>query len=224
MLQSKVQSKRDIYSFCPIAIRIRTSFEGFGPADYAACFDASGYDFVRGSTSSIDNFSRPYPASTMNVLTPHADPQAGFIVLEHESGPEIFVFIRDAIHAAGDPAASVATWLGLEVAKKIVGMGVELALKPLVERLKKWFAERSRSKQLRHDPEYHGNGLSWIEIRSGDKGVLRIAPDDFDVAELACVLQHFQRVKTLDVLRATCFQGKEVEYFSTIDMAAPHAA
>jgi hypothetical protein len=147
-------------------------------------------------TKDVEAFRTKYPLSVGFCLELPVEGDTGeelgvrLVVLGHETGPEFFLPLQiDPVVLTAATAA--ATWVGLKVAD----MFFERVVTPHMERM----LQALRAKV------YGGHRIMHVEVRTADKGVLKLPFSDFELSQLRCVMSNFDKVKTLDELIDRCF-------------------
>jgi hypothetical protein len=113
------------------------------------------------------------------------------ILLGHESGPEWFLSFDSEIVLG---ALTVVNFAG----KKMIDQLVE----PMVASIKE-----STHKALIES----GNleiPISYVEVRTKSKGVMRILYDDFDPPQLSCLVKNFDSINHISEVNHSCFNGQ----------------
>lgn len=210
-LETALRTKRDIYRICPLALRFRIQTPSLVTEDYDRFFRDAGYAARRTLPHAIENLHAEHPRSTLDLIEAQTrEGVASFILLEHEDGPELFVpAIVEQVAAYRPWIEAASAWVGLEVAKKLAGKSVDAALTGVVATLKEWFSSKPRY------PLLH------IDIRTEDKGVIRVPASEFDAAQIDCVRRNFESVADASGLLARCFEGTAARSFPSIRDASP---
>jgi hypothetical protein len=114
------------------------------------------------------------------------------VLLEHETGPEFFLF---AVAACG--------WLGGKVLEKISDITLERLFSNFIRAIREHWPEQA----IRWD----GNPFAYVEIRTLEKGVMRITFDAFNPTQLTCMIRNFSNINHLSEANESCFGGMLVE-------------
>jgi hypothetical protein len=206
-LQTAIKSKRDLYAFCPVAVRFRLEHPWL-TGKYEHLFGELG-SYQRGRPYDIEHFYPGNPPSTLGVLTAKSGKEVtAYIVLEHENGPELYVLASQLIEYVGSLSPTiqvVSAWVGVEIAKKLLGKSVDAGLNWVVD----WIKARFKNVP---DETGRDNKLLEIEIRTENKGVIQIPADQFRYEHLECVGRNFEKIQSLAELQETCFKGVPVRF------------
>ena len=115
-----------------------------------------------------------------------------FILLEHESGPEFFMALDPAVQTAGAFAASYAA-----------GKLLDLLISPAMSAIKDAMKNRWPGFMVMHK-----NPIKYVEIRTLEKGRMRIKFDDFNPTQLTCLVRGFSDLEHISESNEKCFGGK----------------
>lgn len=144
----------------------------------------------------VANYRTEYPISTGFFVEMEVRGDTGqiigtqFILLKHETGWEFFI----------PSAVTLATLLGTKVAEEVAGKAIDLALEQLAKFMKEEWLKLIRG----------GVRIDHVEIRTENKGVMRIPFSQFDPQQVECLLEKFPTVSHLRECNAECFGGKLV--------------
>ena len=196
-------SKKAIYQHHQIALKFVLDIpedEHMPLRDYDAVLAALKEDTgakVQEFSGSVKNFDFKYPLSVgLFVEVPvqgNTGKTIGFriVMLEHESGPEIFIPITQAA------AIAAGAWIGAKVGNKVFDVLLDEALSKLREFLtKRWRALCPRKYDIDH-----------VEIRTEAKGVMRLPFSQFQVSQLTCLVNRFSSISHLSDCNEECFSG-----------------
>lgn len=190
-------SKDAIYKDYQIAVRFvlegsihPSRYDGFPEIARAERLKVERY------ATNVEAFRTTHPLSAGFFLELPVEGDTGeelgvrLVVLGHETGPEFFLPLQI------DPvvltvATATATWAGLKVAD----MFFERVLAPHMEKMLQALKVRV----------YGGLRIKHVEIRTAEKGVLKLPFSDFEPKQLRCVMANFDRAKTLEELIDLCF-------------------
>lgn len=125
-----------------------------------------------------------------------------YVLLGHETGPEIFVAAGHLLDVIYTAAVSHP-----EVLKLGVNKALEVLLVSAVEPLIKALVEKA-SARLREPT------LIFVEIRSAAKGILRMPAAQFTLDRFICVLQQFPSIADLSGALGLCFGNAELVAFT----------
>jgi hypothetical protein len=179
--------------------------------DYERLFEA----FARDDRAKLTQFSRAvanyrthYPISAGFFVEIQVKGDTGqeigtrLILLEHETGWEFFIPV----------ASALAAWLGPKVAEKVAGAALDAAVKQLTAFMKEQWSGLIRG----------GVRIDHVEVRTENKGVMRIPFSQFDVRQIKCLIKSFPTISHLSECNAECFGGMLVE--PSAKSAAPQAS
>jgi hypothetical protein len=145
----------------------------------------------------IANYKTKYPISTGFFVDVPVKGDTGeeigarFILLEHETGWEFFIPL----------ASALAAWLGPKVAEKVAGAALDAAIKQLIVFMKEEWPKLIRG----------GTRIDHVEIRTENKGVMRLPFAEFDVSQIKCLMGTFPVIAHLSECNTKCFGGMLVE-------------
>jgi hypothetical protein len=193
-------SKDEIYKDFPIALK----FELEHPVhvrDYEELFGVFARDYrarVEEFSRTVANFRGKYPISVGFFVEIPVQGDTGknigahFVLLEHETGWEYFIPVS--------AASGLAAWLVPKIAEKVAGKALDQALATLVSFMKeKW-------------PDFIRGGvrIDHVEIRTENKGVMRVRFSEFNVERLRCLIQSFPSISHLRECNHKCFKDSLV--------------
>jgi hypothetical protein len=193
-------SKNEIYKDYAIALKFFLQYR-VNPRYYDDLYKTLAHDYrakVIKFSSSVKNFRTKYPISAgffveIPVRGDTGKEEIGtrFVLLEHETGWEVFIPI-------------VSTIIGYTFAK----FGEKILDKVLEQFLNKLqtFFKITWGKFIRG-----GVKIDYVEIRTKNKGVMRIPFYDFDVKQVFCLIKKFKSIKHLWQCNDECFNGKLVD-------------
>ena len=191
-------SKDAIYKDFAIALKF-----GLERPIHPSCYDELFKAFARDCRARISqfpcdvgNYQKQYPVSTGFFVKVPAKGDTGqdlgvqFILLEHETGWEIFIpyLIR------------FIAWLGSKVADDLAEDAINAAMKQVLAFMK------TRWLELIHG----GVRIDHVEIRTENKGVMRIRFSKFQIDQVSCLLRNFYRISHLRDCNGQCFNGNLV--------------
>jgi len=197
------KSKNEIYKDYQIAIKFEIESKGskwLKKSHYQELYDNLTIDHrvtLDKITGSIENYNSQYPLSTGLFVEIPEKTENGveigvrFLILEHESGIETFIMLAVA-GAAGSMFSSVAKKVGEEIYKKAIEKSVDKLFSFL------------KSKWNNILPSYK---IAFVEIRTENKGVMRVKFDDFKVEQIECLIKNFETIEHLSDVNQSCFDG-----------------
>jgi hypothetical protein len=118
-----------------------------------------------------------------------------FVLLEHETGLEIFIPIVITAAASG-AAYAIGKKVAEKVADKALDKALDLSINKFSSFMKKHWAKIMKGK------------IEYVEIRTLNKGNMRIAFADFEPTQISCLVKNFKKIKHLSDVNQECFQGK----------------
>lgn len=145
----------------------------------------------------VNNFGTKYPLSYGFFVEMEVRGDTGqilgtqLILLEHETGWEFFIPL----------ATTLAIWLGTKVADEVAGKAIDLALEQLAKFMKEQWQKLIRG----------GVRIDHVEVRTENKGVMRIPFSQFDPRQVGCLLEKFPTISHLRECNDECFGGMLVE-------------
>lgn len=196
-------SKNEIYQDYPIALKFNLHIpEGsyMRIMDYEGILSALSDDTsskIAEFSRSVKNFVRESPLSIGLFVEFPEKGDAGqdfglrFIMLEHETGPEWFIPLSQA------SAIAAGAWVGAKVAEKVFGKVLDSTLDKIHKFLsQKWSKLHPEKFEIDH-----------VEIRTAEKGVMRIRFSDFHIYQIRCLIERFDKIKHISDVNDHCFGG-----------------
>jgi len=200
-------SKNDIYKDYELAIKLGLHIpkDSYFPIkDYKDFLSALKVDLgakVENLSNSVANFDFEYPRSVgLFVEVPVRGDQNELlglrtVMLEHESGPELFLPLSYAA------AVAAGAWVGAKVGEKVF----EKVLDKVFDAVFDFF----KRKWLQFVPKQYY--IDHVEIRTANKGVMRLPFSKFDVSQLRCLIERLPVITHLRECNQSCFGGELVD-------------
>jgi hypothetical protein len=116
-----------------------------------------------------------------------------FVLLQHETGPEWFAVLDPAMLEVVKWAAGTAAGAAIGAAMSTY---VKAALTGIHQVVRDTWLSVTKAK------------ISYVEIRTEKKGVMRIKFDKFDIYQLECLAVHWDRISHLSETNRPCFGGE----------------
>jgi hypothetical protein len=146
----------------------------------------------------LKNYKTEYPHSVAYVLEAPVPGDTGtplgtrYILLHHEFGPELFILHPAAWAAVAAAGGYVGAKIADEVIKKLIGSSLSQLLPTF-----KSFVDSVRGMEIDH-----------VELRSEDKGCIRVAFHEFEPKQITCLLDNFNKISKLMECNKTCFNSR----------------
>jgi hypothetical protein len=201
-------SKSEIYEYYDLAIKLIV--DGMLRQDYyARVLDAIKWDDrrkVEKLMSLVQGFSNEGSSTGFVVELPATDDRGGllgtkFVLLEHESGPELFVKVL----SSNDVITGILATL-IFVRTKLVDA--------LYDQLQTYVLEKI-GKRIRESWVLikGGTGITAVELRTANRGIVRVSFSEFDPDGLSCLLDRMveRPDDRLISFNQPCFGGSLVE-------------
>jgi len=200
-------SKNDIYRDYELALKLGLHIpkDSYFPIqNYKDFLSALKMDLgakVEDLSNSVANFDFKYPLSVgLFVEVPvHGDhgELLGLrtVVLEHETGLELFLPLSYPV------AVAAGAWVGVKVGEKVFDKVLDKALDALFGFFKR--------KWLEFVPKQYS--IDHVEIRTANKGVMRLPFSKFDVPRLRCLIDRLPTISHLRECNEICFSGQLVD-------------
>lgn len=188
-------SKDEIYKDYAVALKFGLE-RPVHVRDYKDLFDALNGECgfkVREFSRVVKNFRKEYPIAAGFFIEIPVKGDTGqelgtrFVLLEHETGWEIFL--------------PLLKWMGEKVGEKVFDKGVGGPLDLLVSFMK------TRWTDLIHG----GVRIDHVEVRTENKGVMRLPFSEFQVEQVRCLLKKFDSINHLSECNQECFDGLLVQ-------------
>lgn len=180
-------SKHEIFKDFQVAVKFRLKYD-VSPSAYDEFFDAlRKYDQwkIEEFNDEVHHLNTHYPISVGLFIDVPVQNRCGktagvrHVLLEHESGPEIFIAIKPFLEAAGSFVAGKA-----------------------ISAIKEAMRRRWPSHAMRHE-----SPILYVEIRTADKGNMRIKFEDFEPTQLTCLIRKFSNIEHISDSNSSCFNG-----------------
>jgi hypothetical protein len=204
-------SKNDIYTEFPIAVKLGLRQNGsqayVGTGAYEDLYDQLNKKhrillnsigealLIQKKETQIKAFNKEHPISYGVFFEVQQQSPTGenigvqFVFLRHETGPELFFL-----------GLGSAVMLSL-----IIKFGEAVVDKMLEKLVEKFFQSVTSEWKSILPPSVQ---IEYLEIRTAEKGVMRILFDDFKIAQLQCLIKKFNLVKRIDQTNSACFANK----------------
>lgn len=201
-------SKDQIYEDYPIALKFVLE-RRVHPTSYDKVYDALSKECrakIDKFSESVANFRTQYPVSVGFFVEIPATGDTGkdmnasrYVLLPHETGWEFF--IRVAIAAGTVGTVGGTTYLAVKVGEKVLDKVLETSLQSLLSFMgQKW-----------SEVIHGGVRVDHIEIRTRDKGVMKIPFSRFSIDQLECLLVAFNSISHIRECNQSCFFGNLAE-------------
>lgn len=188
-------TKDEIFRDYEVAIKFGLSADAYA-SDYDELYKVFRADY-RAKLEEMTHELSGLNASACFIVEVPVDGDAGesigtrVILLQHESGWEIFIPLL----------AAFATWL----AERAVDVAAEKVLEGGLKKMLSFFKDRWNAICR------PGIRITYVEVRTKNKGTLRLPFGKFEIAQVLCLLQRFPKIKHISECNASCFGGQLVD-------------
>lgn len=193
------KSKREIHNDFQVAVKFRLKYDVPRSA-YDEFFDALREHYgwkITEFNSEVHHLNTHYPISVGLFVDIPIEDESGraigvrYVLLEHESGPEIFVSLSPL-------QLLVAGYVG----GKIIDGVVDAITSKAVTAFKKAIRLHWPTRSMRSE-----SPIWYVEIRTADKGRMRIKFEDFEPTQLTCLVRQYSDLAHISECNSTCFGG-----------------
>ena len=195
-------TKREIFQDYQIAVKFRLKYDVSRDA-YERFFEALRANDnwkIAEFNSEVHHLNTHYPISVGLFAEVPVTNQDGtevgarFVILEHESGPEFFLAMDP--HVLLVAATAVATWAGGKIIEKLKEGATKKATSAITSAVRDHWPKHAFRAE---------SPIRYVEIRTENKGVMRIQYEDFTPTQLTCLIRHFHTLTHISESNATCF-------------------
>jgi hypothetical protein len=215
------KSKEDVYVDHPIALKFelekRVHFDQYEQLLKALPVDCRAK--VERLKASVEGLRGSYPHSVgfvveIPVLGDTGDEMSQeYVLLTHETGWEYFIPSHLMAGAAGAATGTAGGYLAREAGKRLLEKAGEKALEKAGEKVLERPLQRLFAFMQQKWMELINGGvrIKHVEIRTLEKGVMRIRLSDLVPDSIECLLVHFESIKHIRECDDECFFKKLYE-------------